>query len=270
MTAAEITGTTRLFGVIADPIDHVRACEVFNPRLRERGIDAVLVPFHVRPTDLTAALQGFRAFPNLGGVLVTIPHKEAILDRVDAVGPQAARVGAANVVRRTADGRLEAENFDGLGFVAGLEAAGRPPAGRDVLLVGAGGAGKAIAYALAEAGVRRLVVANRNAARAEALAAGVRGAFPTVETAAGPAAPAGFDLVVNATSLGLKPDDPLPVDPAAAGPDTVIADIIMKPERTPLVAAAEARGLAVHLGRHMLDHQVPLLARFIGAFDDAG
>jgi shikimate dehydrogenase len=270
MTAGEITGTTRLFGVIADPIDHVRACEVFNPRFRARGIDAVLVPLHVRPGDLAHALDGFRALANLGGVLVTIPHKEAILDLVDAVGPQAERVGAGNVIRRTDDGRLEAENFDGLGFVAGLEAAGHPPAGRNVLLVGAGGAGKAIAFALAEAGTRRLVVANRNAARARTLAAAVRGVFPAVETTAGAADPAGVDLVVNATSLGLKPDDPLPVDPAAAAPGTVIAEIIMKPERTPLVEAATARGLAVHLGRHMLDRQVPLLARFIGAFDDAG
>ncbi len=141
MSAGEITGTTRLFGVIADPIDHVRACEAFNPRFRDRGIDAVLVPFHVRPAELARALDGFRALANLGGVLVTIPHKEAILERVDAVGPQAARVGAGNVIRRTADGRLEAENFDGLGFVAGLAAAGHPPAGRAVLLVGAGGAG---------------------------------------------------------------------------------------------------------------------------------
>jgi len=269
MTAAEITGTTRLFGVIADPIDHVRACEVFNPRFRARGLDAVLVPFHVGAAELTAALDGFRALANLGGVLVTIPHKEAILDRVDAVGPQAERVGAGNVIRRTEDGRLEAENFDGLGFVAGLEAAGHPPAGRDVLLVGAGGAGKAIAYALAEAGVRRLVVANRNPARAQALAAGVRAVFPAVDTAAGAPDPRGFDIAINATSLGLKPSDPLPFDPAAAA-GAVIAEIVMKPERTPLVEAAAARGLKVHLGRHMLDHQVPLLARFIGAFDDAG
>jgi shikimate dehydrogenase len=269
MSAGDITGTTRLFGVIADPIDHVRACEVFNPRFRARGVDAVLVPFHIRPADLARALDGFRALANLGGVLVTIPHKEAILALVDASGPQARRAGAGNVIRRTADGRLEAENFDGLGFVAGLEAAGHPPAGRDVLVVGAGGAGKAIAFALAEAGVRRLVVANRDAVRADALAAAVRAAFPAVDGEAGPPDPAGFDVAINATSLGLKPDDPLPFDPAAAAAGTVVAEIVMKPERTPLVEAAAARGLAVHLGRHMLDHQVPLLARFIGAFDDA-
>jgi shikimate dehydrogenase len=269
MNAGEITGRTRLFGVIADPIGHVRACEAFNPRFAERGIDAVLVPLHVRANDLRAALDGFRALANLGGVLVTIPHKEAILELVDAVGPQAARVGAGNVIRRLRDGRLEAENFDGLGFVAGLAAAGHAPAGRDVLLVGAGGAGKAIAFALAEAGVRRLVVANRNAARAEALAADLRAVFPAVDATAGPAEVAGFDLIVNATSLGLAADDPLPVNLAAAAPGTVVCEIIMKPERTPLVETATARGLAVHLGRHMLDRQVPLLARFIGAFDDA-
>lgn len=270
MTATDITGTTRLFGVIADPIEHVRACEVFNPRFAERGVDAVLVPFHVRPADLARALDGFRALPNLGGVLVTIPHKEAILPLVDAVGPQATRVGAGNVVRRTADGRLEAENFDGLGFVAGLEAEGHAPRGRDVLLVGAGGAGKAVAYALAEAGVRRLVVANRNAERAEALARGVRAVFPEVDTRVGPADAAAGDLVVNATSLGLHADDPLPIDPATARPGTVVCDIIMKPPRTRLIETAAARGLPVHLGRHMLDHQVPMLARFIGAFDGTG
>ena len=269
MSTSEISGTTRLFGVIADPITHVRACEVFNPRFRERGIDAVLVPLHVGAAGLARALDGFRTLANLGGVLVTIPHKEAILELVDEVGPQATRVGAGNVFRRTADGRLEAENFDGLGFVGGLAAAGHRPAGKTVLLVGAGGAGKAIAYALAEAGARRLIVANRAQARAEALAAGVRTAFPTCEAVPGPADPEGVDLIVNATSLGLRADDPLPVDPAAAAPGTVVAEIVMKPERTPLVAAAAARGLTVHLGRHMLDHQVPLLARFIGAFDDA-
>jgi len=269
MTAAEITGRTRLFGVIADPIDHVRACEVFNPRFAERGIDAVLVPFHVRPDRLGAALDGFRALANLGGVLVTIPHKEAILEGIDVVGTQARRVGAGNVIRRHADGRLEAENFDGLGFVAGLEAAGHAPRGRDALLVGAGGAGKAIAFALAEAGVRRLVVANRDRARGEALAAAVAAAFPEVDVRFGPADPAGFELVVNATSLGLRPDDPLPFAVDAAAPATLVCEIVMKPERTPLVAAAEARGLTVSLGRAELDARVPLLARFIGAFDDA-
>ncbi len=136
------------------------------------------------------------------------------------------------------------------------------------MLFRSGGAGKAIAYALAEAGVGRLVVANRDAARAEALAAGVRAVFPGLEAGAGPVDPAGFDVVVNATSLGLEPDDPLPFDPAAADAGTVVAEIVMKPERTRLIDAAAARGLPVHLGRHMLDHQVPLLARFIGAFDD--
>jgi len=270
MAAGDITGRTRLFGVIADPIEHVRACEVFNPRCAEHGVDAVLVPFHVRADRLAEALDGFRAVANLGGVLVTIPHKEAILDLVDDVAPQAARVGAGNVIRRTDEGRLEAENFDGLGFVAGLEAAGHRVRGRAALLVGAGGAGKAIAMALAEAGLRRLVLANRSAARGEALARAVAATFPNVDVVTGPADPRGADLVVNATSLGLRPDDPLPIDLATAASDTLVAEIIMKPARTPLVAAAEARGLAVHLGHHMLDHQVPLLARFIGAFDDAG
>lgn len=267
-TSLPITGRTRLFGVIADPIGHVRACEVFNPVFAARGIDAVLVPLHVPAGRLAAALDGFRALANLGGVLVTIPHKEAVLDLVDEIGAQARLIGAANVIRRDAHGRLTAENFDGLGFVAGLRRQGRAVAGKRVLLVGAGGAAKAIACALVDAEVAALVVANRTAARAEELAGRIRTAYPSVDVQAGPADPTGFDLVVNATSQGLLPGDALPIAVEAVEARSVVAEIIMKPERTPLVVAAEARGLEVHLGRHMLDAQVPLMAGFLGI--DAG
>jgi shikimate dehydrogenase len=267
-TALPITGRTRLFGVIADPIGHVRACEVFNPVFAARGIDAVLVPLHVPAGALRHALDGFRALGNLGGILVTIPHKESVLDLVDEVGAQARLVGAANIIRRDADGRLAAENFDGLGFVAGLRRAGQEVSGRRVLLVGAGGAGKAIACALAEAKVETLLVANRTPTRAEDLAARVKAAYPSVDVRAGPNDPSGFDIVVNATSQGLHPGDAPPFAVDAVAPEATVAEIIMKPERTPLVAAAAARGLRVHLGRHMLDAQVPLMTRFLDI--DAG
>ena len=265
----QVTGRTRLYGVIADPITHVRACEVFNPRFEKLGVDAVLVPFHVHPGELSRAMDGFRALANLGGVLVTIPHKEAVLDVVDEVGAQAQLVGAANVFRRESDGRLTAENFDGLGFVAGLRAHGHEPQGKRVLLVGAGGAGKAIAFALADARVAELVVANRSAAKAAALVERVGTAYPQVPVGVGPATPGGFDLVVNATSLGLQAGDALPFAVDGLTPATVVADIIMKPERTALLAAAEAAGCAIHYGRPMLDEQVPLMARFLRAFPAA-
>lgn len=265
-TRIPVTGRTRLYGVIADPITHVRACEVFNPRFEALGVDAVLVPLHVPAGGLERALDGFRALGNLGGVLVTIPHKEAILDLVDEVGPQAQLVGAGNIIRRESDGRLTAENFDGAGFVAGLRSHGHDPEGRRVLLVGAGGAGKAIAFALADARVGDLVIANRSPGKAEALAARVGAAYPQVSVRAGPIDPRGFDIAINATALGLQTGDALPLPVDALGPGTVVADIVMKPERTALLQAAAARGCAVHFGRHMLDEQVGLMARFLGAF----
>ncbi len=269
-TTIPVTGRTRLYGVIADPITHVRACEVFNPRFAALGVDALLVPLHVPTGELPRAMEGFRALANLGGVLVTIPHKEPVLDLVDEVGPQAQLVGAANIFRRESDGRLTAENFDGLGFVAGLRAHGHEPQGRRVLLVGAGGAGKAIAFALAEARVGELVIANRSTAKAQALAERAAAAYPQVPIGAGPIDPEGFDVVVNATSLGLQAGDALPLPVDRLDPATLVAEIVMKPERTALLDAAQAKGCPIHFGRPMLDEQVPLMARFLRAFPTAG
>jgi shikimate dehydrogenase len=259
-----ITGKTRLFGITADPIEHVRAPQVFNPVFAERGFDAVLVPFHVAPDGLEALMDGFRRIRNLGGFVVTVPHKLRTAELCDEVGPAGRLIGSVNAVRRDPDGRLIGEMFDGKGFVAGLEQAGYDLRGRDVLLAGAGGAGRAIAFAVAEAGARRLTIANRTASRAEELARAVLRATPGVEVLAGPADPAGHDLVINATSLGLKPNDPLPIDAGRLEPATAVAEIIMEPETTALLVAAQERGCPIFYGRPMLACQVDLIADFIG------
>lgn len=262
---SEITGRTRLFGIVADPVGHVRTPQVFNARFAALGADAVLVPFHVPAALLGAAFEGFRAMRNLGGVVVTVPHKTAAVALCDEVTEAARAVGAVNTVRRTPDGKLVGEIFDGEGFVAGLRAQGIEPAGRRVYLAGAGGAANAIAFSLARAGVARLTVANRTATRAEDLVSRVRAHFPGLAAGLGGRAPGDHDLVVNATSLGLAPEDPLPFDVEGLRPDQVVAEIIMKPEHTPLLVEAARRGCRVHLGRHMLDCQVELMARFMGA-----
>lgn len=262
---SEITGRTRLFGIVADPIGHVRTPQVFNARFAGLGADAVLVPFHVAAPQLAAAFEGFRAMRNLGGLVVTVPHKGAAVALCDEVTEAARAVGAVNTVRREPDGRLVGEIFDGEGFVAGLRSQGIEPAGRRVLLAGAGGAANAIAFSLARAAVTRLTVANRTAGRAEDLISRLRAHFPGLDVGLGGRGPAGHDLVVNATSLGLAPQDPLPVDVEGLRPDQIVADIIMKPEQTPLLVEAARRGCRVHLGRHMLDCQIELMARFMGA-----
>jgi shikimate dehydrogenase len=260
-----ITGHTKIYAIISDPVAHVRTPEVFNEFFVQHNCDAILIPLHVAPEALEAVLTGFRAMQNLGGFVSTVPHKTATAAHCDELGDAGRAIGSVNAVRREADGRLIGNMFDGAGFVAGLRAQGHEPAGRRALLVGAGGAGAAIAFALAEAGVASLTIANRTRSKAEEVMARVAKFFPDRPIRLGAADPTGHDLVINATSLGLKAGDPLPLDTARLTPSMIVAEIIMKPETTSLLAAAKAKGATVHYGRHMLDQQIPLIADFFGA-----
>lgn len=260
-----ISGKTSVYGIIADPIGHVRGPTIFNPLFEKLGMDAVMVPFHVTATSLPRAVAGFRAIESLKGWLVTNPHKFAMFHLCDKVDASGTRLQAVNVVRRNSDdGRLIGGNYDGAGFVNGLRHDGIEPQGKNVLMLGAGGAAYAIAFALAEAGVGRLTIANRTRANAETLAATTRKFFPSYQVEVGDAVAGDQDMIVNTTSAGLKPDDPLPLDIHGLKPPTVVVDIIMNPEMTRLLTTAKERGCRIHLGRHMLDSQFPLLARHLG------
>ncbi|RKN65814.1 shikimate dehydrogenase [Streptomyces klenkii] len=263
----EISGTTRLFAVIGDPVAQVRAPGLLNPLFRRLGTDAVLVPVHVRPEGLAEVLQGLRRTVNLDGLLITVPHKAACLRFADDVSPTAALSASTNAMRKDADGRWLAENFDGEGFVRGLRAAGYDPRGARVAQAGAGGAGSAIAVALLAAGAD-VAVWDRDPARADGLAARLAARWPGRITATKGLVAA--DITVNATPMGLRPDDSLPFDPAGLARGTVVADIIMKPRRTALLRAAEESGLPVHYGEPMLTEQLPLYREFfrIGAPGD--
>lgn len=249
-----IKGTTRLFAIVADPIAHVKTPEVVNAILARTGRDGVLVPLHVAPADLAQAFGAFRAIRNLDGWIVTVPHKTAALALCDEVDPAAESIGAVNCIRREADGRLVGAMLDGAGFVDGLRRQGIEPKDKSVFLAGAGGAASAIAFALAEAGVARLAIGNRSAAKRDALIARVARLHPGC-TVTGEGRASEADIVVNATSLGLRPQDGSPVDDAELRPDQIVAEAIMEPELTPLLRAAQARGCRIHLGRHMLEAQ---------------
>jgi shikimate dehydrogenase len=259
----EIDGTTRFFGIIADPIAQVKTPQAINRLAADHGVGAVMIPLHVAADGLPAAFAGLRTMKNFGGMIVTVPHKTAALALCDAVSSRARQVGAINAVRREPDGRLVGNMFDGLGFVAGLERAGVSVRGRRVYLAGAGGAANAIAFALADSGVAELTIANRTAAKAEDLLHRLRQCYPKLPVRLGSADPSGEDLVVNATSLGLK-DDPFPLDVRGLTPGMTVAEIIMQPELTSLLAAARARGCRIHFGRPMLDCQIELMASFMG------
>ncbi|WP_018501094.1 shikimate dehydrogenase family protein [Parafrankia discariae] len=263
----EITGTTRLYAVVGDPVEQVQAPMLVNPVFTEAGLDAVLVPVHARPRDFPTVLAGLCAMANLDGILITIPHKVAAAELADVRSPAARISGSANALRREPDGRWLADNFDGAGFVRGLARAGHRVAGARVHLAGAGGAGSAIAVALLEAGCADLALHDPDTARSGELLGRLEPPWPGRASAAAATPAREVDLIVNATPLGLRPADPLPFDPAALPAGCVVADIIMKPARTRLLRAAAERGLPTHPGIHMLAEQVDLYRAFFGLPD---
>lgn len=260
----EITGNTKICAIIADPIHHVKTPQGINRLCEEMGKDAVMVPVHVSSQDLMTVVNGFLAMQNLAGFVVTVPHKTAVAKLCDELSEDAARMEAVNVIRRSPDGKLHGAILDGKGFVAGLREAGIEPAGRSAYLVGAGGAASAIAYALAEAGVSRLTLANRTQEKAAALQKRLGEAYPTLPVSLGGRDPQGHDLVINATSLGLKEGDPLPLDAEGLTEEQVVAEIIMDPAETPLLKAAKRKGCTVQYGLPMLKNQLKLMAETMG------
>ena len=260
----EITGRTCIYVHLAHPSAHVRTPQTFNRAFRKRDIDAVAVSIVVTPADLPNLVRGLKGWRNLGGIGVTMPHKAPVAALCDEVVGIARLVGTVNAIRREPDGRLVGANTDGSGFLAGLSQAGYDPAGKRVLLVGVGGAGTAIAFSLAQAGTREITLANRTAAKAEIIAVRIAEAFPGTKAGVGAADPTGFDIVVNATPLGMGATDPLPLDVSKLAAETVVAEIIMKPERTRLVEEAEQRGCRLHLGLPMLTCQIEEVITFLG------
>lgn len=265
--AKMIRGSTRIVAIIGSPVAQVKSPENFNAAFAESGADVAMIAMDIKPEAVADFLSLARRWDNLDGFVVTIPHKQAVAAGLDDVSERAALLGAANVVRRDADGTLRGDMVDGLGFVAAARANGFDPAGKRAMIVGGGGAGSAIAHALCEAGVARLVVSDIDTARAQRLAGQLEQGFAAAVVTVSASADAGFDLVVNATPLGMKPSDPLPIGedlldtlPGSA----LVADVVTSPEVTPFLQAAQARGLRIQTGSQMAKAQLGLLGGFMG------
>ena len=259
-----ISGTTMIFGCLAHPVSHVRAPTIFNQIFEEQNKDAVMVPVDILPERLAEGIAGLKAMPNFKGAAVTIPHKMPLAELCDTLGPVAMITGAVNAVRID-KGRLMGDNFDGAGFVAGLHGQGHKLEGKKCLLIGAGGAARAIAYALCQEPIALLDVHNRTLSKAQDLVQAVSAHLPDAPLDASDAPDyTSYDVVINATALGLRADDAMPCDPDSLSPHALVCDIIMVPAQTPWLKAAEERGLACHYGRHMLDYQIALIGDFIG------
>ncbi|MFI5018974.1 MAG: shikimate dehydrogenase family protein, partial [Dongiales bacterium] len=204
----QITGKTKIMFILGDPVAHIRGTALFNEHFARNGIDAASSPLQVAPADLGTIVGAIRKLRNVAGFGVTLPHKIEVLRHLDATTERAAQVGAVNFVRRSPDGQLTGDNVDGIGFVAGLARNGIAVKGQRVQQIGAGGAGRAIAFALAEAGAGEILLANRSLEKARLLAEAVQAAFPHCRCAAGPADVARADLVANTTSVGMHDGDP--------------------------------------------------------------
>lgn len=260
----EISGKTKIMFILADPVAHIRGSIVLTRELRAMGHDIAISPLHVKAADLERTVQAIRGFQNVVGFGITIPHKIAVAALIDELLPQAKLVGSVNFVRREAAGRLVGDNLDGAGFVDGAKESGIDFKGKRVLQIGAGGAGRSIAFSLAGAGARALGIHNRTESKARDLAAAVHKAFPACEAFAAPADATGFDAVVNSSASGMKPEDELVIDPAVLTPQMTVSEIIMAPEMTPLLLAAQQRGCKISLGKTMLMNQVKRLEKLLG------
>lgn len=254
----KLDGETRLHIIIGDPIAQVKSPANLSDILARRGVNALVVPVHVSPQDLAAFMQSIRLVQNLDGILVTVPHKFAALDYCDVPTDRASFVGSANVMRRLADGRWWGDNTDGDGYLDGIEKEGFTVDGKSALLIGAGGAGSAIAFEILQRGASRLAIHDADETRRDRLIAKLNGRFPG-KVSTGSSDPTGFDLIANATPAGMLESDPLPADASKFNKDQFVADVITKPAVSPMVQMARDIGCKTMMGIGMFTAQSELL-----------
>lgn len=266
-----ITGTTRLVAIVGQPIAQVKSPENFNSWFAATGRDTAMMALDLAPDALRSFVDTARGLHNLDGFVVTIPYKQSIVPLLDAVSARSRALRSVNVVRRHADGRLEGDIVDGLGFLAAAASHGFAPSGRRALVVGAGGVGSAIAHALCEEGLAGLALIDAAPGRADALSSHLAAAFG-VRCLAEPESLAAFDLVVNATPAGMAGHASLPL-PAelldTLAPAALVADVVTAPAETPLLAYARLRGCRIQSGPEMASAQRELLAGHLGLANGA-
>ena len=269
----DIGGNTSLYLIPGDPIGNVRLPRMFNRVFERFGIDAVLAPVQVQPRDFAVFVKAAFLARNVKGMVLAPPHKPRVLDLLDGCGLFGRVAGSVNVVRRAVHDQLEGDLFDGEGLLGALDYYNIPYRGKRVLILGAGVSATAIGVALAEGGTvdgaAAIAFHDVVAGKAAGVAAQLDAFFDADVAAVDSSDAAGFDLVVNATSLGLKEDDALPLDVARMEPHAALFDILLRNQPTPLVRAVRARGLHAQAGFEMLIQQMPHYFDYFGYPDAA-
>ena len=259
-----IRGTTSLIAHIGFPTHAFKAPMIYNPYFDHAGIDAVVVPMGCRAEHYAAFLRAVFLLENIRGALITMPHKVSTVALLDEASPAVRIAGACNAVRRADDGRLVGDMFDGEGFVRGLRGKGCTLVGARALVVGCGGVGSAIAASLAAAGVGAIGLFDAQGASADALGERLKSHYGALQVSTGSKDPDGFEIVVNATPLGMNEGDPLPLDVSRISPQAFVGEVVMKSEMTAFLRAAQARGCHFQVGTDMLFEQIPPYLEFFG------
>ncbi|NDB43255.1 MAG: shikimate dehydrogenase [Betaproteobacteria bacterium] len=259
-----IDGNTELIAHIGYPTHSFKSPLIYNPYFEKEGINALVVPMGCKGEHYPAFLRSVFQLSNIRGALITMPHKVTTVGLLDEVTPTVKVAGACNAVKRTEDGRLVGDMFDGEGFVRGVQRKGFDLTGKRVLVVGSGGVGCAIAASLAGAKIAAITLFDVNAASAEALGQRLKQNYPHIEVSTGSNDPAGHDLVVNATPMGMNEGDALPMDVSRISPDAFVGEVVMKTEMTAFLQAAKNRGCRVQVGSDMLFEQIPAYLEFFG------
>lgn len=259
-----ISGKTILIAHVGYPTESFKAPLIYNPWFEKRGIDAVVVPMGVTAEDYPVVLKSVFRMTNIRGALVTMPHKVTTVELLDEVSTTVKVAGSCNAILKRSDGTLLGDMFDGTGFTRGLKHKGFVCDGARCLVVGAGGVGSAIAASLAAEGAGSMALYDTNAAAAEGLAARLSRHYPDLPVHVGSNDPAGCDLVVNGTPLGMRPGDPLPIDVTRLAASTYVGEVVMKTEITPLLQAALDRGCRIQIGTDMLFEMIPAYLEFFG------
>jgi shikimate dehydrogenase len=255
------SGATRLIPILGHPIAQAKSPFGMTKALSERGIDAIVVPVDVPPASVEALLRSLDAVGNLAGVIATVPHKFALCAHAAERTARASFFGSANVMRRRPDGAWLADMLDGIGFVRAIQRAGGTVAGKETLLVGAGGAGGAIAFELLNAGAASIAIHDTDTERRDRLVTKLNHAHPG-KARNGTASPVGYGVVVNATPLGLRAADPPPLDVARLEPAMFVGDVVTGKADTALIAAAKAAGCRCNSGHDMFEMTLDLMIDF--------
>jgi shikimate dehydrogenase len=257
-----INGNTEIVAHIGFPTHAFKAPMIYNPWFEKAGVNAIVVPMGCQAQDYPDFLRSVFKLTNIRGALITMPHKVTTVGMLDEVLPTAAIAGACNAVRRMPDGRLQGDMFDGEGFVRGVRRKGCRLEGARVLIVGCGGVGSAIAASLAAAGVGAISLFDARTESAQGLGRRLTTHYPLLEVSTGSNDPAGFDLVVNGTPMGMNEGDPMPMDVSRIAATTFVGEVVMKTEMTAFLTAVQARGCPFQIGSDMLFEQIPAYLEF--------